>query len=372
MKSKPCPTCGLPMKRNGKTRAGRQRWRCRGCGSSATHSISTDERDLKAFLSWLMSKEAQADMPGRGRTFRRRTSRFWRIWPMPEATGEAHKVVYVDGIYLARNVCVLIACSDEHVLAWYLCRAETARAWKALMAYVAPPEMVVTDGGSGFAKACREAWPDTRVQRCVFHAFRQVRRYTTSRPNLQAGVELYALARELLHLETLAQAQWWRERFVQWCGFWCDFLEERSTVDGRSVYTHERLRKARSGLVALSNQGTLFTYLDPALSAERPLPATNNRIEGGVNAPLRSMLRNHRGMSVTRRIKAVFWWCYMRTEYRLPASRILARMPTDDDVDMLYELYGSAVRPDDGAPQWGDGLVWSEFHHATAYPYAVD
>lgn len=199
-----------------------------------------------------------------------------------------------------------------------------------------------------------------------------VKRYTTSRPNLQAGVELYALARELLHLETLAQAQWWRERFVQWCGFWCDFLEERSTVDGRSVYTHERLRKARSGLVALSNQGTLFTYLDPALSAERPLPATNNRIEGGVNAPLRSMLRNRRGMSVARRIKAVFWWCYMRTEYRLPASQILARMPTDDDVDMLYELYGSAVRPDDGAPQWGDGLVWNEFHHATAYPYAVD
>ena len=129
MKSKPCPTCGLPMKRNGKTKAGKQRWRYRGCGSSATHSISTDERDLKAFLSWLLSKEAQADMPGQGRTFRRRTSRFWGIWPMPEATGEAHKVVYVDGIYLARNVCVLIACSDEHVLAWYLCRAETARAW---------------------------------------------------------------------------------------------------------------------------------------------------------------------------------------------------------------------------------------------------
>lgn len=132
--------------------------------------------------------------------------------------------------------------------------------------------------------------------------------------------------------------------------------------------THERLRKARSGLVALGNEGTLFTYLDPALSAERPLPATSNRNEGGVNAPLRSMLGNHRGMSVIRRIKAVFWWNYMKTECRLPAAQILAQMPRDDDVDALYELYGSAVRPDDGASQWGDGLVWSEFHHATAYP----
>lgn len=53
---------------------------------------------------------------------------------------------------------------------------------------------------------------------------------------------------------------------------------------------------------------------------------------------MRSMLRNHRGTSVTRRIKAVFWWCHMKTECRLPAAQILARMPTDDDVDALYEL----------------------------------
>ncbi len=31
----------------------------------------------------------------------------------------------------------------------------------------------------------------------------------------------------------------------------------------------------------LLSQGTLFTYLDPDLTREGPLPATNNRIEGG-------------------------------------------------------------------------------------------
>ena len=85
--------------------------------------------------------------------------------------------------------------------------------------------MVVTDGGSGFASAVAAEWPRTRVQRCVFHAFCQVKRHTTSRPKLQAGVELYALARELLHVETLQQADWWVERFMQWCEFWSDFLE---------------------------------------------------------------------------------------------------------------------------------------------------
>lgn len=50
------------MKRNGRISAGSQRWRCGECGSSATHSISTDERDPRAFLAWLMSKDAKVDM----------------------------------------------------------------------------------------------------------------------------------------------------------------------------------------------------------------------------------------------------------------------------------------------------------------------
>ncbi len=83
---------------------------------------------------------------------------------------------------------------------------------------------------------------------------------------------------------------------MQWYEFWDDFLEEVSYVEGRRVYTHERLRKARSSLIILSNQGTLFNYLDPVLTCEGALPRTNNRIEGGINASLCSLLRNHRGM----------------------------------------------------------------------------
>lgn len=111
------------MKRNGKTKSGSQRWRCVGCGASATHSIDTAARDLAAFVGWLLSKESQVDMPGQGRTFRRRCARFWAIWPMPEAVDEACRVVYVDGIWVASDCVVLIACSDEFVLSWHLARA---------------------------------------------------------------------------------------------------------------------------------------------------------------------------------------------------------------------------------------------------------
>lgn len=372
MKSKKCPACNCVMKRNGKTKAGTQRWRCVSCGSSAVHENDTSARGFKAFLDWLLSRDKQIDMPGQGRSFRRHTLRFWQIWPMPEIVDEVHRVIYVDGIYLCRNIVILIACSDAYVLSWYLARSENSNAWEALLSKIAPPDMVVSDGGSGFAKAVKKCWPHTAVQRCTFHAFSQVKRCTTTRPRLQAGKELYQIAKDLLHIETLKQADLWVERFMQWCEFWSDFLADVTFKNGKKEYTHERLRKARRSLVTLINQGTLFTYLDPRLSAEEPLPATNNKIEGGTNAQLRAVLRDHRGMSLIRRTKAVYWWCYMHTECPAPAPEILRSMPTDEDIDLLYKTYASSPLNTREPVEWGDGIVWNELHHSTPYPYSVD
>lgn len=327
---------------------------------------------LEEFLAWLLSKARQADMPGQGRTFRRKTSGFWRVWPMPEPTGEVHRVLFLDGIWLDRNLVVLIAYDGRYVVSWYMAESETSRAWEALMAPIPAPDVVVCDGGTGFASAVRRTWPRTRVQRCLFHAFSQVRRYTTTRPRLQAGRELYALSIELMHLDTLRQADWWVERYLQWCGFWADFLEDVSFIDGRRVFTHERLRKARSSLSRLVSQGTLFTYLDPTLTAEGPLPRTNNPIEGGVNSQLRDVLRNHRGLSLMRRVKAVFWWCYMHTESPRPARELIHSMPTDDDIDFLYKTYSLSPKREDGGPEWGDRAVWEELHHKDPYPFWLD
>jgi hypothetical protein len=127
--------------------------------------------------------------------------------------------------------------------------------------------------------------------------------------------------------------------------------------------------KARNGLNTLINKGTLFTYLDPTLTNDIALPATNNKIEGGVNAPLRQLLRDHRGMSIDRRIKAVFWWCYMHTESPLPPADMLKTFPTDNDINALYSTY-TKVKEQDGPKRWGDGIVWSEFHGSE--PYSMD
>lgn len=359
------------MKRNGKTSAGRTRWRCTSCGASSVRRIDNAAKLLEAFLGWLLTRRRQADMPGGGRTFRRGCARFWEIWPMPPRVEAPRRVVYVDGIHLGRGACVLIASDDRHALGWHLCRSENSRAWAALMSRIAEPEVVVSDGGDGFAKALREAWPRARHQRCTFHAFSQVRRYTTSRPKTQAGAELYGLARALLSITTLGEAQGWVDSLLSWSERWDAFLSETAAgEDGRPRLVHERLVKARRSLVRLVNAGTLFTYLDPELALEGPLPATNNSIEGGVNARLRAMLRDHRGLSVERRLKAIFWWCYVHSPDPLPAAEILRVMPTDRSIAAIYDRLGERQRLEGTIPQWGDAVVWSELHHSE--PYRMD
>ena len=372
MKAVKCACCGGSMKRNGKTSSGAQRWRCAACGASATVRYDDAAARLEEFLSWLLSKGTQLEMPGAGRTFRRRTSEFWEVWPMPVPDGELHRVLFVDGIWLAERLVVLICCSGERVVSWYMAESENSRAWSALMEPIPAPDVVVTDGGSGFAKAVRATWPRTKVQRCVFHAFCQVKRYTTTRPKLQAGRELYGIALDLMHIETLHQAELWRERYLDWCGFWADFLEDTTLIDGRRVYTHERLRKARRSLSSLVSAGTLFTYLDPELTRAGPLPSTNNRIEGGVNAQLRAVLRNHRGLTSLKRVKAVFWWCHAHSGDARTAREKLATMPRDADIDLLYDVYSSSPKQGDGRPEWGDRAVWEELHRKDPFPFWLD
>lgn len=365
-----CGICGATMKKNGFTKAGAQRWRCTGCGCSQVVKNDTASRWLKTFVGWLLGKLSQAELNINSRTFRRKTSAFWKIWPIIPICDEIHHVVYADGIWLARKCVILIACTDDYVIGCHLARTENSKDWGCLMARIAPPDVLVCDGGGGIEKARRAKWPNTRVQRCTFHAFSQVKRCTTTRPKTQAGVDLYALAKDLMHIDTLQRSAEWLAAFHRWCTDYEEFLKERS--DDKKHYKHERLRKARKALVGLCNAGTLFTYLDEELTKHGVVPSMSNKIEN-LNGRIRRILRNHRGMTIDHRIKAVFWFCYMESECDKSFARMLDEFPDDDKVREWRMKAAKANGNETGAPaRWGEGLVWSEFHHSTPYPYSID
>ena len=147
-----CPVCGCPMIRHGKTSTGRQRWRCKPCQITTLNEIDSTAKHLDEFLTWLLGRRRQVDLPGGGRSFRRRCEPLWQLWPFSPIIDEVHDVIFVDGIHLGRNAVVLIAQTPDCVLGWYAARSENSRAWGALMSRIAPPALVLTDA------ALENAW----------------------------------------------------------------------------------------------------------------------------------------------------------------------------------------------------------------------
>ena len=113
-----CDSCGRKLIRYGLSKSGKQRWHCTSCHSTGVQRIDTSAKHLGEFLAWLLSGNRQADMPGGGRSFRRRCQGLWEVWPLALVVDEVHEVIFVDGIHLGRGAVVLIAQTPDCVLGW--------------------------------------------------------------------------------------------------------------------------------------------------------------------------------------------------------------------------------------------------------------
>lgn len=91
---------------------------------------------------------------------------------------------------------------------------------------MAAPKVAVSDGGTGFAKALKKSWPHTEHQRCVYHVFSQVKRYTASRQKTPAGTELFVLSKDLLQVNSREKSEQWIERFINWMKKYMAFLNQ--------------------------------------------------------------------------------------------------------------------------------------------------
>lgn len=147
---------------------------------------------------------------------------------MPPLIDEIHQVIYIDGIYISRKTVVLIATTDDYVLSWHLAESENTVAYMALLRKIAPPDMVVADGGSGFQTALKKIWPTTLYQRCLFHMYTLTKRYLTSRPRLQAGRELLRLAYELMHIDNFNRHSGGLKDFANGRSFGRGFLTRKA------------------------------------------------------------------------------------------------------------------------------------------------
>lgn len=154
-------------------------------------------------------------------------------------------------------------------------------------------EAAVIDGRRGILRV----FCDVPVQFCQFHQVAIARRYLTSRPKLEAGKELRAIALSLRVSNELNFSQ----MLNIWYDRWHKFLKERTYADDGKhwQYTHRRIRSAYRSL--RTNLPYLFTYQK---FPELKIPNTTNSLDGYFGK-LKPLLNVHRGMTARRRYRLI-------------------------------------------------------------------
>ena len=149
-------------------------------------------------------------------------------------------------------------------------------------------QAIICDGRKGLLPL----FADIPIQMCQFHQVAIIRRYLTKKPKMQASKELWEHTLLLAHTD--------KESFIgglmDWHTKWATFLKERNIgIDGKNRYIHRKLRSAYNSLK--NNMPWLFTWYD---NMAFKIPNTTNAIDGHF-ADLKNKLRNHNGMSETRK-----------------------------------------------------------------------
>lgn len=274
----------------------------------------------KDHSKWLLGKQTQKDVAAKAkrsaRQFRRKTAWCWDTPSLARLvlTGEVHHAIIIDGIKIGPYVC-LIARTVQHVVGWEWVPYESSEYWTELLSAIPAPTYVVCDGQKGMLLALNTLWPAIIVQRCRFHVWLNVKTKLTLHPESVAGQQLLALTRDLLQVHSKREARVWKCKLRLWHRKHSSYIAQRTITQNPVAsqrgwrYTHDRTRSAYRQLYK-SRDDLLRSSYRPNPS----LPRTTNHVEGGINSQLRTLLKNHRGMSYEHQMKLVERYLYGRTE----------------------------------------------------------
>jgi len=294
------------MHRHGKTAAGTERWRCPSCkGTGVKTRKDTSLRHVRElFRRWITGTATMTDIAQEKKATRQTVARWFEpLWreattcPIPSSTQASW--LMVDGIYLQKRMeLALIARTDQGEIFWDFAPYESSWYWEKFFLRLPVPDIVISDGQKGLQKAIQDHWPDTALQRCIFHVMQLATIRLTRHPKTVAGKEMRILMGHLPEVHTHARKERWIALFEQWEHRHEKLLKERTYGDGSSSrrwwYTHRNLRAVRS--LIRNALPHLFTYLNyPGM------PRTTNHVEGGLNARLAELVHRHRGLNINQK-----------------------------------------------------------------------
>jgi hypothetical protein len=300
----------------GKDRNSKQRFRCQNCKITAQRNRkdTTKRNQTRALDSWLIKTVSLTEVGKRYGVSR---------WTMYRRFSKSDDIEYlfapdysdgviVDATWITTGELLLflvIQSKNHKPVTAYFGNQETELQWSECFRQIHYiPKYFVCDGHNGLRKAIRSVFGvSVLIQRCLVHVLRFVTTRTTQRPRTRAGKELLHIMSFLCRIRIKDQARRWLFVYDEWKRIHHDFLEEKTIpLNGKGVYVHRNLRRARYHIDRARND--LFTFLE--YNGEH----TTNAIEGGYNARLSELVRNHRGLNLENRKKLVARYLNIRTQ----------------------------------------------------------
>lgn len=322
-----CLLCGKRAVRWG-IQSNKQRWRCLPCKKIFFWKRKDvgERNKRKLFDRWLTDYQSLSSVARKKNIHRTTlTRRFKNIWPEIKQNTflrtEESVVLLLDGLYISRDCVVLIAfdrISDKPLL-WGFAKRENFHTWANILHRIKISGIsvrgIVSDGQKGLILALKTIFPYISHQRCMAHVVRLSLAWLTMKPKTEAGILLRKLVLLLHNIKTKEDSKNWIDSYSKWRETFNDFLKEKSInpLTGYRWYTHRKLRAVNS----LINRAfpNIFIFLE-----DSTIPATTNKVEGGINAPLVELLHRHRGTNIFRQKVLVCAYLNKRKEKKSPTT----------------------------------------------------
>jgi len=196
------------------------------------------------------------------------------------------------GLLVAKDV------ATKEIIAYQFIESETLLEYQILKSSISSKGFIIKaitiDGRRGLFRLF-EAFP---IQMCHFHQQAIITRYLTKKPKLKASIDLKRVASYLSkttqkRFECLLNCFYKRHEY---------FINEKTynPDTNKSHFTHKRLRSAYRSL--RTSLPYLFTYKNyPHLN----IPNTTNHLDGSLFAPMKILLKIHRGIGINMKKKLI-------------------------------------------------------------------
>jgi hypothetical protein len=301
---KKCPKCNSTfIKKNGK-KGSIQRYKCTQCNKNFSSKRRSVKLEKSLFKKYIYKRQSLKDL-----SIEYSHSIQWVHYKLKEYEPDA-KVhnpravnLICDATFYGKRrdklgTLVFMDSITHEILVRKHIETEKAADYKQLLLQLISLGYIINsvtvDGKKGLYKVF-EGYP---IQMCHFHQKRTTRRYLTNKPKLDASKDLKIIASKLKYSD--------ENRFKKALDIW--YVKYKSFIDettingetGKVFYTHQRTRSAYRSLVA--NLPYLFTHKK---YKELSIHNTTNLIEGGVFSPLKILIKIHRGLSKSLKLKIV-------------------------------------------------------------------